>query len=1032
MNIAWVATRLADVMEDGNLLYLADDDQQADRLAGALSALMPDTQVIFLPSSDTLPGDSAPASPANVGQRIAALHLLRCTAQVSSPVALIMSGEAAARAYPPPHAFDISPPTLRLGDPLTLAELADQLTEIGYFPDDRVDEPGEMAIRGEVADIFPADAGTPVRVELAEGKVASLRAYDPISQRTIEELECIAVGRAAEPLMEQAVTILAHLQAGKLSYSAKAEKRRQRFLALAAEAKGRDDRAPQEEWDEALVQWEVVTLDPPVDVPRFAQQRSALIAFGRFAQPLLEGGRAFILAGSERDLRFLRGKVQAKLGRDLAELSSWRDAVALPSGGAGMMRLPVDAGFTDDCHLLVAAADLLGSRARMEDVAASALPAWNDAATQVQLGDVVVHEDHGVGIALGLDIAPGEGGADTEMIAIGYAGGTRRLVRIADAHRIWRYGSDPDAVTLDKLDSSSWEKRRGEIEAAVADTARGLAEMAKARAEASAPEMVPDDAAYERFAGGFPFNETADQARAIAAVRDDMASGRPMDRLVVGDVGYGKTEVALRATAVAALSGYQTIVAAPTTVLVRQHLESFTARFKSVGIKVASLSRLSTPAEKRAVKAGLADGTISVVIGTGAVMGKGISYAKLGLVVIDEEQKFGAADKKKLRGSADVHLLALSATPIPRTLQSALVGLQQISIIATPPARRQPIRTSLGSFDDARVRTALMREHGRRGQSFVVVPRIEDMEPLNERLSRLVPDLSIMMAHGKMPAAQIDETMVDFADGKGDILLATNIIEAGLDVPRANTMIVWRADRFGLAQLHQLRGRVGRGNRRGQILLLTDKEGAIAERTVKRLRALTAFDRLGAGFEISARDLDMRGAGDLLGDAQAGHVKLIGVDLYQHMLSAAMRQARGEEDDRWMPDIHAGAEGYLPEDWIPDPSVRVSLYIRLARLTEASEIDIFEEELLDRFGILPEPAERLLAQARLRSSAKDAKIMRIDVGQAGVALTPHADNGADFSQAGLEAKNGRWLLQADADAQPPLERAIMVLDRVAG
>jgi transcription-repair coupling factor (superfamily II helicase) len=325
-----------------------------------------------------------------------------------------------------------------------------------------------------------------------------------------------------------------------------------------------------------------------------------------------------------------------------------------------------------------------------------------------------------------------------------------------------------------------------------------------------------------------------------------------------------------------------------------------------------------------------------------------------------------------------------------------------------------------------------MREHGRRGQSFVVVPRIEDMTSLGERLARLVPDLSIAMAHGKMPAAEIDETMVDFADGKGDILLATNIIEAGLDVPRANTMIVWRADRFGLAQLHQLRGRVGRGNRRGQVLLLTDKEGAIPERTMKRLRALTAFDRLGAGFEISARDLDMRGAGDLLGDAQAGHMKLIGVDLYQHMLSAAMRQARGEEDERWMPDIHAGAEGYFPEEWIPDPSIRLSLYIRLARLTGASEIDVFEEELLDRFGTLPDPAEWLLAQARLRASAKDAKIVRIDVGQAGVALTPHAHNSADWSEAGLEARNGRWLLQSPPNSQTALERAIMVLDRAIG
>ncbi|MFC4594919.1 helicase-related protein [Sphingobium tyrosinilyticum] len=1030
MTIAWVATRLADFMGRENLLYLADDDQQAERLAATLSALMPDSRVIFLPSSDTLPGDSAPASPANVGQRVAALHALRRAA--SSPVALIMSGEAAGRAYPPPDAFDVSPPTLRIGDLLTLNELAERLTQIGYFPDDRVDEPGEMAIRGEVSDIFPADAGTPVRVELVDGKVASLRAYDPISQRTIEELDCIAVGRAAEPLAERPVTILAHLQPGKISYSAKAEKRRQRFLALAAEVKGRDDRAPQEEWEEALGRWEVVALDPPTEIPRFAEQRSPLTAFARFAQPHLDSGRIFILAGGERDLRFLRSKVQAKLGKDLVELSRWQDVAALPLSSAAIMRLPVDIGFADDRHLFVAAADLLGSRALVEDIAASVLPSWTDAATQIQLGDVVIHEDHGVGIALGLEMAPGEDGAETEMIALGYGGGTRRLIRIADANRIWRYGSDPDAVALDKLDSSSWKKRSGEIEAAVAQTARGLAEMAKVRAEASAPEMVPDDAAYERFVGGFPYNETADQARAILAVRDDLASGRPMDRLVVGDVGYGKTEVALRAAAIAALSGYQTIVAAPTTVLVRQHLEGFSARFKPMGIKVASLSRLSSPAEKRAVKAGLADGSIDIVIGTGAVVGKGVSYAKLGLVVIDEEQKFGAADKKRLRGSAEVHLLALSATPIPRTLQSALVGLQQISVIATPPARRQPIRTSLGSFDDSRVRTALMREHGRRGQSFVVVPRIEDMTSLGERLARLVPDLSIAMAHGKMPAAEIDETMVDFADGKGDILLATNIIEAGLDVPRANTMIVWRADRFGLAQLHQLRGRVGRGNRRGQVLLLTDKESPIAERTMKRLRALTAFDRLGAGFEISARDLDMRGAGDLLGDAQAGHMKLIGVDLYQHMLSAAMRQARGEEDERWMPDIHAGAEGYFPEEWIPDPSIRLSLYIRLARLMEASEIDVFEEELLDRFGTLPDPAEWLLAQARLRASAKDAKIVRIDVGQAGVALTPHAHNSADWSEAGLEARNGRWLLQSPPNSQTALERAIMVLDRAIG
>ncbi|WP_022681573.1 helicase-related protein [Sphingobium bisphenolivorans] len=1029
MSIAWIATRLAGLLERGNILYLADDDQQAERVAAALAALMPGDPVIFLPSSDTLPGDTAPASPSNVGQRVAALHRLRCA---KGKVALVMSGEAAARAYPAPEAFESAPPTLAVGDPLVLAELAERLTEIGYFADDRVDEPGEMAVRGDVADIFPADAGTPVRVEVAEKRVASLRTYDPISQRAIEELDGIAIGRALEPTTETAVTILSHIEPGQVTWSAKAEKRRLRFLKLAADAHGRDDRAPQEEWDETLRSWETVALDQAADVPRFAESRSPLASFARFVKPLLEEGRSLILAGCERDLRFLRRKVEKRLGIELAEAADWQAVTALPPGRGATIQLPVDAGFTDDRLVLIAAADLLGSRAIVDDAAPGSGSIWVSASSEVQLGDVIVHEDHGVGLALGLETVPGEDGGETEMIALGYAGGTRRLVRVAEADRIWRYGGDADAVTLDKLDSSSWQKRREAIEQAVASTAEGLAEMARIRTKAKAPEMAADEAAYERFVGGFPFNETADQARAIAAVRDDLASGRPMDRLIVGDVGYGKTEVAMRAAAIAALSGYQVVLAAPTTVLVRQHLEGFAARFVPLGLKVAGLSRLSSAAEKREVKVALADGSVDIVIGTGAVMGKGVSYKRLGLVIIDEEQRFGAADKARLRGTGGVHLLALSATPIPRTLQSALVGLQEISVIATPPARRQPIRTSIDSFDAQRVRTALVREHGRRGQSFVVVPRIEDMAPLGERLRKLVPELSVVEAHGKMPAAQIDATMVDFADGKGDVLLATNIIEAGLDVPRANTMIVWRADRFGLAQLHQLRGRVGRSNRRGQVLLLTDPGTKIAERTLKRLRTLTAFDRLGAGFDISARDLDMRGAGDLLGEAQAGHVKLIGVDLYQHMLGAALRRARGEECERWMPEIHSGAEGCLPQSWIPEEPTRLGLYVRLARLSDASAIDAFEEELLDRFGPLPDAAETLLAQARLRLSAREAEIARIDAGEAAIALTPRGDKHAGCAKAGLEAKNGRWLLREPTDTAERLERVAELLEEVKG
>jgi transcription-repair coupling factor (superfamily II helicase) len=424
------------------------------------------------------------------------------------------------------------------------------------------------------------------------------------------------------------------------------------------------------------------------------------------------------------------------------------------------------------------------------------------------------------------------------------------------------------------------------------------------------------------------------------------------------------------------------------------------------------LSRLVTAADKKRVLAGLADGSISIVVGTGAVAGKGVSYADLGLVVIDEEQRFGAKDKDKLRGLGAPHALSLTATPIPRTLQSALVGLQPVSILATPPARRQPIRTEVGSLDESKLRTALLRERTRGGQSLVVVPRIEDMEPLAATLARLVPELALVRAHGKMPAAEIDEAMVGFASGEGDVLLATNIIEAGLDVPRANTMVVVKAERFGLAQLHQLRGRVGRGARRGHILLMTGKAD-IPKRTLDRLNTLAAFDRLGAGFAISARDLDLRGAGDLLGEEQSGHLKLIGIDLYQNLLGRALRQARGEDVDAPEPELRLGISGRFPATWIPEEEVRLALYLRLARLEDSGGLDALRAELADRFGELPDEAEALLASAQVRQLARSAGVRRIDVGPAAIAITP-GDASAKPPEP-LEAKNGRWLLRPYGD-----------------
>lgn len=1046
--LAALAFGIAAELATRSVVYLCDDEQQAEALAAAVAALDTGYPVVFVPASDALPGDVAPPSPGNVGHRTAALRCLRRHATVAPDaeakgrIACILSGEAAAQRYACPTDYERALPVIAVGDAVDPEPFTAMVHEIGYFADDRVDEPGEVAVRGEVIDIFPADAERPTRLELAEGRIAALRAYDPVSQRSLEDIAMLEIGRASEPEASRFTSILAHVAPGAIGLTARADARRIRAIRLAEDAarRGRgtleaiDDAA----WQEALAEWEPVEL-PRAEaqpLPRFVEKRSPLAACARFVAPLLAEGRTLLLVGSDRDLRFLRPRLAKRLKLSFEPCDGWADIERLPAGEAASLALPLDRGFVDPARIVLAAGDLLGSRALIGDLAGQGdAAALVSAREDLRIGDVVVHEDHGVGCIVGLEPAPGADPSDdgAEMIALEYAAGTRRLVAPHDADRLWRYGADADAVTLDRLDGRSWEKRRGAIDQALAESARSLAALAEERASLTAPVLEPDPAAYERFVAGFAFNETADQARAINAVRDDLASGRPMDRLVIGDVGYGKTEVALRAAALAALAGAQVILAAPTTVLVRQHIETFTRRFEGTGVSVAGLSRLSTPAERKAVKAGLADGSIGIVIGTGAVIAKSVSYARLGLVIIDEEQRFGAADKAKLRGDGSVHLLTLSATPIPRTLQMALVGLQTMSPITTPPARRQPTRTSVDSFDDVRIRTALQREKARGGQSFVVVPRIEDMPKLGERLRRLVPDLTIIEAHGKLPAAEADAVMVGFADGVGDILLATNIIEAGLDIPRANTMIVWRADRFGLAQLHQLRGRVGRGNRRGQVYLLTDDAAEIGERTLKRLRTLATLDQLGAGFAISRQDLDMRGGGDLVGESQAGHMKLIGVELYQHLLEGALRQVRGEAVDDWTPDLRIGLEGGLPASWIPEPDMRLGLYSRLARLSTADQIDAFEDELSDRFGPLPEAAATLLARARLTLLACSARIARIDAGPAAIALTPRKDCETDAATLGrlaLKPKDKRWLLPEALPEPDRLPRVQTLLEQL--
>ncbi|WP_375427224.1 TRCF domain-containing protein [uncultured Sphingomonas sp.] len=1011
-----LAALLATELATRDILYIASDDARAASIAAILAAFAPDVRVFHLPCPDALPGEDAPASPANIGARAAALRGARQARGDGARVAMVTTAEASVLRYAPSDAFEATDPSFAVGDELRLDGFAELAIGIGYTPDDRIDEPGEVAVRGAVVDIFPVDSALPVRIEVEDDRVSAIKRYDPVTQLGGDPLGSVEIGRASEPKAAGGVSLLAHLPDAVVALDPGADRHRARFLALSTDALRRGRRADRllvgaEDWQAEIGARATVDLNAPEGdaPPRFIEGNNPTRAFDRFAREALADG-PLILTGSPRDLRFLAARTKL----DLPPIRSWADAVAAPAGTSFCLHAPVDRGFSLAGVTVIAGGDLLGGRARADEHATGGVDPLAAATGELRVGDVIVHEEFGIGSVEGVETLPGESGAEGgDAVVLRYAKDARRLVPVGEADRIWRYGADADQVTLDTLDGGSWQKRRGAIDRAIAESARGLADLAARRDARTTDPIAPDAAAYERFASGFAFTETADQARAIAAVRADLASGKPMDRLVVGDVGYGKTEVALRAAALVALAGRQVAVTAPTTVLVRQHIETFARRFEGTGVEVAGLSRLSTPADKKRVVAGLADGSIKVVIGTGAVAGKGVEYRDLALIVIDEEQRFGVADKAKLAGLGAGHVLSLSATPIPRTLQAAMVGLQSVSVIATPPARRQPIRTAVETWNDATVRATLLREKGRGGQSFVVVPRIEDMPAVADRLAKIAPELKVVTAHGKLPAAEIDEAMVGFAAGigghGGDVLLATNIIEAGLDVPRANTMIVTHADRFGLSQLHQLRGRVGRGGRRGQILLLTEEGQTIADATLKRLRTLEAFDRLGAGFAIAARDLDLRGAGDLLGEEQAGHMKLIGIDLYQHLLGHALRAARGQAVDQWTPQLNIGLAGRLPQDWIPEIDVRLSLYGRLARIVDTPTLDSFEAELEDRFGAIPEAAHALLQLTRLRLLARAAEMERIDAGPAAIALTPKGKQSLP-EVAGLAEKNGRWLL----------------------
>jgi transcription-repair coupling factor (superfamily II helicase) len=704
---------------------------------------------------------------------------------------------------------------------------------------------------------------------------------------------------------------------------------------------------------------------------------------------------------------------------DARKIDSYAEVLALPAGQTALAVLGLEQGFEAPGIAVIAEQDVLGDRlVRPRRKARRAADVITEA-TSLNVGDFVVHADHGIGRFDGLTTITALG-APHDCLEIGYAGGDKLYLPVENIELLTRYGSAESGTQLDRLGGAGWQTRKARLKQRLREIASELIKIAALRQLRQAPSMAPPHGAYEEFVARFPYDETDDQAASIQTVLDDLVSGKPMDRLVCGDVGFGKTEVALRAAFIAALAGFQVAVVVPTTLLARQHFATFSQRFKGLPIRVAQASRLVSGKELAAVKAGIRDGTIDIVVGTHALLGKSIAFQRLGLLIVDEEQHFGVAHKERLKQlREDVHVLTLTATPIPRTLQLALSGVRELSLITTPPVDRLAVRTYISPFDPVIIREALRRERYRGGQSFYVVPRISDLEDVAEFLTEHTPELKIGRAHGQLAPSILEDVMTAFYDGKYDVLLSTAIVESGLDIPNANTLIVHRADMFGLAQLYQLRGRVGRSKTRAYAYFTTPNGEKLSAGAERRLKVLQSLDTLGAGFSLASHDLDIRGAGNLLGEEQSGHIREVGFELYQSMLEEAVAALKGgdlgETQDQWSPQISLGASVLIPDSYVADLQLRLGLYRRLSLLEKRADIDNFAAELVDRFGELPTEVTHLLDVMEIKGLARQGGLAQVDAGPKGTVITFRKNQFANPEGlvAFMQKSRGNVKMQAD-------------------
>ncbi|KMW57271.1 Transcription-repair coupling factor [Candidatus Rhodobacter oscarellae] len=1064
----------------GAVVHVARDDKRLAAMQAALAFFAPDVPVLVFPGWDCLPYDRISPNADISAARMATLATL--AAGLDGPFIVLTTLNAATQRVPARTLLREAAFVARVDHRIDEKGLRGFLTRMGFTQAPTVMEPGDYAVRGGIIDIYPPGEGGPVRLDLFGDVLDGARRFDPVSQRTTEQLELVELAPVSEVILDEAA-IRRFRQNYRIEFGAAGtddplyeavsagrkhagvehwlpffhEELETLFDYLPGASVCLDDQmtpARLSRWDGITDQYEtrqhaltqknrldtvykpcppdLLYLDDAAWEGALDGRRS--LQFHPLAQASGPGvidaggriGRNFSPERQQENISLfgaVADHVQERAQEGAVVLAAYSEGAAERLGhlledhdiqGAATVRRhadlgkheialaiwPIEAGFETPELTVIAEQDILGDRLIRAPKKKRRAENFLTETQSLSPGDLIVHVDHGVGKYNGLEVIEALG-APHECIALEYGGGDRLFLPVENIELLSRYGHEEGL--LDRLGGGAWQAKKAKLKERIREMADRLIRVAAERQLRRAPIMEPPTGMWDAFAARFPYQETDDQLRAISETIEDLSGGMPMDRLICGDVGFGKTEVAMRAAFVAALSGKQVAVIAPTTLLARQHYKSFAERFRGFPIEVRQLSRFVSTKEAEETRNAASRGTADIVIGTHALLAKNVRFKDLGLLVIDEEQKFGVTHKERLKElRSDIHVLTLTATPIPRTLQLSLTGVRDLSIIGTPPVDRLAIRTYVSEFDAVTIREALLREHYRGGQSFYVVPRLSDLPEIEEFLKTQLPELTYVVAHGQMAAGQLDDRMNAFYDGKYDVLLATTIVESGLDIPTANTMVVHRADMFGLAQLYQIRGRVGRSKTRAYAYLTTKPRTRLTTTAEKRLRVLGSLDSLGAGFTLASQDLDIRGAGNLLGEEQSGNIQEVGYELYQSMLEEAIAKIRSGEmegltdtDTQWAPQINLGVPVLIPEDYVPDLDVRLGLYRRLSDLKTKVELEGFAAELIDRFGKLPKEVNMLLLIVRIKDKCKQAGIAKLDGGPRGATIQFHNDKFAN-------------------------------------